>query len=102
MLGRGMVANPGLALDIAASCYGADGVLPAVGWPQVQTMLVDFWKLVSEALLPDQHAGRLKQWLNLLQRHYPQAGTAFSEVRRLHKPAEVEQWMFQQGYGRFV
>lgn len=98
MLGRGMVANPGLALDIAASRDGADVVPSAVSWQQLQAMLVDFWKLVSEALMPDQHAGRLKQWLNLLQRHYPQAGQAFAEVRRLHKPSDVEQWMVQQGY----
>lgn len=97
MLGRGMVANPGLALEIVASAGARAFPSRAVSWDQVQLLLVDFWKLVCQSLLPDQHAGRLKQWLNLLQRHYPQAGAAFAQVRTLHRTDDVERWLRGQG-----
>jgi tRNA-dihydrouridine synthase C len=95
MLGRGMVANPGLARAISAG--GAP--LATSQWAEVQVLLVDFWKLVRQRLLPDQHAGRLKQWLHLLQRQYPEASTAFAQVRTLHHSADVERWMVSQGLG---
>ena len=93
MLGRGMVANPGLALEIQAVHGQVSAPTAAVSWEQLQPLMQDFWSLVCAHLSRDQHTGRLKQWLNLLQRHYPQAQTAFAAVRRFHDPADVDRWL---------
>ena len=104
MLGRGMVANPALAREILASeaalfVAGAQqvGAQPAgaaqLVWADLLPLLTDFWQLVGQHLERRQQTGRLKQWLNLLQRHYPQAQQAFLAVRRFHDPAEVDRWL---------
>ena len=93
MLGRGMVANPGLALEILAVHGQVPTPAAVVSWEQLQPLMQDFWRLVCAHLSRDQHTGRLKQWLNLLQRHYPQAQTAFAAVRRFHDPADVDRWL---------
>lgn len=91
MLGRGMVANPALALAVRA--LDEPGQKPvALPWSQLLPLLFDFWRLVCTHLSLDQQTGRLKQWLNLLRRCYPQAQQAFDAVRRLHDPAEVDAW----------
>ena len=70
MLGRGAVADPGLARAIRAADAGrADG------------------------LEPRQRAGRLKQWLNLLRRRYPEAELAFEHVRTLTDQREITRWI---------
>jgi len=91
MLGRGMVANPGLGLGVRAL---DDPQRQAVdlAWQQLVPLLHDFWQLVCLHLSVDQHTGRLKQWLNLLRRTYPQAQYAFDAVRRFHDPADVNAW----------
>jgi tRNA-dihydrouridine synthase C len=35
----------------------------------------------------------VKQWLNLLRRHYPEAQVAFDEMRTLVKPSDVDAWI---------
>jgi len=95
MLGRGIVAYPGLALQIRAADDGR--AASALDWHDVLALLADFWRLLRLHLQPQQQAGRLKQWLFLLQRHYPQAAQAFSAVRTLHAPQRVEHWLREQG-----
>lgn len=87
MLGRGIVANPGLALAIRA---GGDALLP---WTQLLPLIGAFWDLVCTHLERRQQAGRLKQWLNLLRRTYPEAEVAYGEVRTLHEPELVQKWL---------
>ncbi len=105
MLGRGLVARPGLALEILAA-QGA--VVPAVQslqggaaltWPQLMPLITDFWHLVCLRLLVGQQTGRLKQWLNLLRRVYPEAQQAFEAVKAFHQPADVDLWLAQQRSG---
>ena len=90
MLGRGSVADPGLALAIrAAVVHGvpaADSVAP------IQPAVVPW-----AALLPHmQQAGRLKQWLNLLRRRYPEAETAYQQVRVMTDQTLITQWLALQ------
>ena len=128
MLGRGMVADPGLArairvsrlansepsmalprhateatLDargyVKASAGGpqspADYGAPAtVAWDELLPQLAEFWRLVSGRVEPRPRAGRLKQWLNLLRRRYPQAQRAYDELRLVNDPAALGQAMF--------
>jgi len=128
MLGRGMVADPGLALAIRASrrsghapslalpahatraredergyvkasaggphspdAYGAP---PAVAWDDLLPLIADFWRRVDAKVEPRHRAGRLKQWLNLLRRRYPEAQRAYDELRPLNDPAALGRAMF--------
>jgi tRNA-dihydrouridine synthase C len=95
MLGRGMVANPGLAQSIRA----VDAGLPEPAlkrWPQVLDLIEEFWRQVVLHLERDQQTGRLKQWLNLMRRVFPQAQEAFLAVKTFHDPADVSRWLKNQ------
>ena len=128
MLGRGMVADPGLALAIRASrrsgvapslalpahamqaredergyvkasaggphspdAYGAP---PAVPWNDLLPLIADFWRRVNVKVESRHRAGRLKQWLNLLRRRYPEAQSAYDELRLVTDPAALGGAMF--------
>lgn len=92
MLGRGIVADPGLALAIRDADAGrADA--PPLPWEALHPHIARFWHLVCEDLEPRQRAGRLKQWLNLLRRRYPEAEAAFQEVRVLTDQRTITRWV---------
>ena len=125
MLGRGMVADPGLAWAIrraeglsavslplplgegrgegqrhthghnpGTAPNGPEDTLKSpIDWPDLLPHLADFWRLVCRDLEPMQRAGRLKQWLNLLRRRFPEAEVAYQQVRTLTVEAEVSAWM---------
>lgn len=92
MLGRGIVANPGLARAIRAADHGRPGT-DIVTWQHMLPHLLDFWHIVCTHLEPRQRAGRLKQWLNLLRRHYPEAQTAFDQVRTMTDQKGITDWL---------
>jgi tRNA-dihydrouridine synthase C len=86
MLGRGAVADPGLALVIRG--------LAAPGWDAVEPLLAHFWRRIATHVAPRHRSGRLKQWLNLLRRRHPQAQQAFDQIRPTNDPAVVELLLF--------
>jgi tRNA-dihydrouridine synthase C len=102
MLGRGMVADPGLALAIRATVPRSGGRLrgcdddPARGlaWPQVLVLMHAFWLLVGANIEPRARAGRLKQWLHYLRRRYVQADVAFTLLRTVNDPVRVAELLF--------
>ncbi|MGN1057381.1 MAG: tRNA-dihydrouridine synthase [Comamonas sp.] len=104
MLGRGSVADPGLALALRAAlaqgCKEAEDVAaelpPAVAWADMLPHLQRFWWMVCRDLTPNQRGGRLKQWLNLMRRRYPEAETAFQSVRVLTQQSLIAQWLEQE------
>ncbi len=85
MLGRGAVADPLLARRIRAREAGE----PVAQWDAVAGMIMDFWSQVQNKVLPTQSPGRLKQWLNLMRRSYPQAETLFAALRALRTAKDV-------------
>lgn len=96
MLGRGMVADPGLARAIRQMDAGTHEPLrtePVVPWEDVLPLMGAFWELVVARLERRQQAGRLKQWLNFMRQRYPQAQEAYDALRTLHDPALVRQWL---------
>lgn len=99
MLGRGMVANPALALAIRAEAAGLDSAT-TLEWDALLHWIHAFWRLTCLHLERRQQTGRLKQWLNLLRRVYPEAQTAFESVRTCHDPAEVDRWLHAQRSAR--
>jgi tRNA-dihydrouridine synthase C len=103
MLGRGIVADPGLALAIRArdlesmklrdsARSGSDD--SGVSWQALLPFVADFWQIVGAHIAPHHHAGRLKQWLNFLRRRYPEAQDAYAAVRTIDSPLLVYQKLF--------
>ena len=80
MLGRGLVARPDLARQIAATRVGQD-VVP-MSWAELQPLLADFWLQARRKMSPRYAPGRLKQWLAMLTRSYPEATELFNLLRR--------------------
>ncbi len=80
MLGRGLVSRPDLAVQIRMAAAGE--LLPELGWAFIQPLLDDFWWQTCQKLDARYAPGRLKQWLVMLARNYPQAQQLFSAIRR--------------------
>ncbi len=96
MLGRGMVADPGLALAITQHDVLSGSRCEAVTWSHIVVLMRLFWQGVSLRVAPRHRAGRLKQWLNYLRRVYPEAQEAFDQLRLLHDPVIIAQWLDEQ------
>jgi tRNA-dihydrouridine synthase C len=90
MLGRGAVADPMLAARIRH--WQESGVTQAeveADWNAVRDMLARFWTLVN-CKLPSRHTpGRLKQWLGLMRRAYPQAENLYVDLREVREAEAV-------------
>ncbi|CAB5656505.1 Probable tRNA-dihydrouridine synthase [Delftia tsuruhatensis] len=93
MLGRGIVADPGLALAIRAAVQGRAVQAAPVCWSDLVPQVQRFWDMVCEDLEPRQRAGRLKQWLNLLRRRFPEAEQAYQDVRTQTDQREITLWV---------
>jgi tRNA-dihydrouridine synthase C len=85
MLGRGIVADPGLALALRGSAW--------VGWTALRPLLQRYWDRVALHVEPRHRPGRLKQWLNLLRRRFPEAEHAYVALRVLTDPRDVTAWL---------
>ncbi len=94
MLGRGIVTNPGLALAIVA--HDRATAQTPFPWAKLLPLIALYWELVGQHIQPRHHAGRLKQWLNLLRRSYPEAQTAFMALRTVNTPGEVVEWLLAE------
>ena len=96
MLGRGIVTDPGLALAIRAACGEPVAEQATLEWNSLTPLIADFWRIVTSRLERRQQAGRLKQWLNFLRRHYPQAETAYQALRTVNDPSLIDAWLATQ------
>lgn len=97
MLGRGMVARPALACNVLAALGAAPGNLGQAGpdwsWEELAPLMHAFWGVATTRLEQRQQAGRVKQWLLYLRRHYPQAQLAFDAVRTITQPKQMDEWL---------
>ena len=89
MLGRGIVADPGLALAIRGAA--------APDWEALRPLVRHYWHRIGGHVSPRHRAGRLKQWLNLLRRRFPEAQAAFDTVRAFNDPVVVQGLLFGGG-----
>ncbi|MBL8478588.1 MAG: tRNA-dihydrouridine synthase [Sterolibacteriaceae bacterium] len=94
MLGRGAVADPLLARRIRGD---ADAEPNDGDWREIEAMIGDFWARVERKVLPAQSPGRLKQWLGLMQRRYPQAERLFRTLRATKRGPEVAALLAGEG-----
>jgi tRNA-dihydrouridine synthase C len=92
MLGRGMVANPGLALSLRAELTG--NAAPALAWADLLVLMADFFFQVRTQVAGRHQAGRLKQWLHYLRRHYAEADEAYQRVRVLNAADDLSRQLF--------
>jgi tRNA-dihydrouridine synthase C len=75
---------------------GGDAEPARMSWLQLLDLIDEFWRLVGLHLERDQQTGRLKQWLNLMRRVFPQAQEAFLAVKTFHDPKDVACWLQKQ------
>ena len=91
MLGRGAVADPFLASRIRAGrLEQPDAEERAREWATLLPLLALFRERVKSKVAARHAPGRIKQWLHLLARNYPQAQQLFATLRSLRTLAEVE------------
>ena len=88
MLGRGMVADPGLALRVARR---RETPLP---WAELLPLMQVFFAQVRATVAPRHQGGRLKQWLHYLKRAYPEADAAYAELRTVNSADELGARLF--------
>ena len=62
-------------------------------WGDLVPLLADFWHIVCTRLEARSRAGRLKQWLNFLRRRFPEAETAYQQLRTVNDPALIDAWL---------
>ena len=92
MLGRGMVSFPGLAHAIRQS--GSDQALKhSTPWEELHPHIKSFWQLVRSTLERRQQAGRLKQWLNFLRHHYPEAQVVYDLLKAQNDVTVIDAWV---------
>jgi tRNA-dihydrouridine synthase C len=104
MLGRGMVADPGLALAVRAALAVANGAAGANGtagastgtlpWVDVIPLMESFFAQVRRHVATRHQAGRLKQWLHYLRRRYPEAEETYQRVRTINAPDVLAMTLF--------
>ncbi|MDE1949906.1 MAG: tRNA-dihydrouridine synthase [Burkholderiales bacterium] len=95
MLGRGAVADPGLARRLGGGA--------PLAWSELLPLVEGYWQHIGRReaapVAPRHRAGRLKQWLNLLRRRYPEAEVAYQAVRTINEPGAVAARMFGSACG---
>lgn len=90
MLGRGAVADPFLAGRIRRHLADQEVCCMEQDWLAMRALIHDFWQRV-QAKVEARHApGRLKQWLNLMRRNYPQAELLYQAVRPLRQSHDIQ------------
>ena len=95
MLGRGAVADPLLARRIRRNDIINTGDDTASDWELIKPLIASFWEKVQAKVLPHQSPGRLKQWVGLMQRSYPQAETLYAAIRALKHAPDVSRALDQ-------
>jgi len=86
MLGRGAVSDPWLARRIRGL---ADPEPTPQDWLALLPSIADYWRGVQDKVRPIQAPGRLKLWLSMLRRTWPEAGELYAIIRPLRSPGEI-------------
>lgn len=97
MLGRGAVADPFLVERIRAYQNASEPCPVLTDWLRLTLLLNEFWQRVQTKVHAHHAPGRLKQWLNLLRRRYPQAELLHAKIRPLREIASISAVLAQAG-----
>lgn len=88
MLGRGLIVRP----DLARHIREGEGA-PPMPWRELLPWIAAHFDALRAATDPRHAPGRLKQWLGMLRAAYPEAVALHRELRPLHDPEQVAQWL---------
>lgn len=97
MLGRGAVADPLLARRIRTALAGQPACEQVSEWHELSDLIAQFWERVNRKLAPQHTPGRLKQWLGLMRRGYPQADALYADLRPLRHADAIAPVLLQHG-----
>lgn len=89
MLGRGALADPLLPRKIRGEATG--------GWAELLPALATYWHGVRQRVLPVHAGGRIKQWLMLLRRHYPEAEALYQRLRPVKAAEDIDRLLLAAG-----
>jgi tRNA-dihydrouridine synthase C len=89
MIGRGALADPLLPRKVRGEETG--------GWDELVPSVATYWRGVRERVLPVHAGGRLKQWLMLLRRHYPQAEALYQQLRPVKAAEDIDRLLIEAG-----
>ncbi|HAQ73068.1 MAG TPA: tRNA dihydrouridine(16) synthase DusC, partial [Pseudomonas sp.] len=84
-----------LARQIQAAKQGA--AVQPMSWEELQPLLADFWLQARRKISPRYAPGRLKQWLSMLTRSYPQAVALFAQLRRENDCERIDRLLAVEG-----
>ncbi len=82
MLGRGAIADPLLARRARGAAVG--------GWEEVAPGVAAYWQGVRRKVVPHHAGGRIKQWLALLRRNYPEAEVLYQRLRPIKAAHDID------------
>jgi len=99
MLGRGAVADPLLARRIRDGDTDDEAHDTDADWEALKNMIAEYWARVQLKVTPQQSPGRLKQWLGMMRRGYPQAALLYRTIRELRHADEVSLALERCGLG---
>jgi len=81
MIGRGAIARPSLAREIKGGDFAQ--------WPEVMGWLQSYCSNMLDTDRPKWGEGRMKQWVKLLARTYPEAKILFEDIKLMKDPALI-------------
>jgi len=94
MIGRGILANPALALMIKQQLSTNTPI--RFDWADVLALLLQYYANVQLALPPPFVAGRVKQWLNMMRKRNENAQLLFDRVKKITDLTELTQLLEQE------
>ncbi len=89
MIGRGAVADPLLARRVRGEATG--------GWEEIRPTVATYWLGVRKKVVPVHAGGRLKQWLAMMRRNYPEAEVLYERMRPIKAAADIDAAMIDEG-----
>ena len=89
MIGRGAVADPLLARRVRGEASG--------GWEEIRPTVATYWLGVRKKVVPVHAGGRLKQWLAMMRRNYPEAEVLYERLRPIKGAADIDAAMIEEG-----
>ncbi len=89
MVGRGAVADPLLARRARGEETG--------GWEEILPSVTTYWLGVRKKVVPVHAGGRLKQWLAMMRRNYPEAELLYDRLRPIKGAADIDAAMIEAG-----
>ena len=97
MIGRGAVADPLLARRVRGEDFDEEFDKECGGWNAIRPAIGDYWLGVRKKVVPVHAGGRLKQWLAMLRRNYPEAGELYDRLRPIKGADDIDAALIAEG-----